>query len=188
MRIEQLAVTVMAVLALAAGCAAPQRPELSAAPTRAELPDLSASDRVLPINAGVDDRYASRAPRIVPEFKPVEPTPEERRIIGAPPESPIDFLALYRPPRPGIDFHGAGILAGVGGVGGVDAGLERATVAYSSYFGLGGPAIGVDVVSGLMAGRSPLTPWPAAGVGRRENIKTGVEFERHVAGKHDRVD
>ncbi|MBW7907085.1 MAG: hypothetical protein LC135_11935 [Phycisphaerae bacterium] len=179
---------VTTVLALAAGCAAPQRPEVSAAPTRAELPDLSASERVLPVSVGIDDRYASRAPRIVPEFKPVEPTPDERRIIGAPPEPPIDFLALYRPPRPGIDFHGTGALAGVGGAGGADAGMEPAAVAYASYFGLGGPTVRVDVASGLVAGRSPLTPWSAFGVGRRENIRTGVEFERHVAGKHDRVD
>lgn len=146
------------------------------------------SERVLPIRVGIEDRHATRQPRIVPELKPVEPTPEERAILGPEPEPPIDFLALYKPARPGIDPHTSGAAtAGIGGVGGVHAGLEPARASYGSYFGLGGVSIGVEFATRISA-ISTLEPRSMAGLGPDGRIKVGVEFPTSVAGKHDRVD
>lgn len=173
---------------IASGCATRTEPAATLGPTLDELPDSRATERVLPIRVGVEDRHASRQPRIVPEFKPVEPTPEERRILGPEPEPVIDFLALYTPARPGIDPHTSGAATvGVGGVGGAFAGLAPARSPFASYMGLGGVSIGVDFAT-RVAGLSLLTPRASAGLEPDSRIKVGVDSPTSVAGRHDRVD
>jgi hypothetical protein len=175
-----------------AGCASEKQEQVSAAPTLDELPNLSREDRVLPIKIGIDDRYATRAPRIVPEFKPVEPTPEERAILGPEPEPEIDFLALYQPPpspQRGIDpLSRSGGTIGVGGKGGPDTALEPVRNIYGTNLDRGGGVRGVDNLTRIPWTMNLLMPPNMYGIGMDSKIRVGVGGERKIAGKHDRVD
>ncbi len=81
--------------------------ENSAPPHRAELPDLRVEDtRTIPALVGVE-QYGPRISKrgILPELRPVEPTPRERAILaGGEEEKPeFDEMVFYPQPRSAED-------------------------------------------------------------------------------------
>lgn len=88
------------------------RTEITAAPTLEELPNLlDPYERKIAAKIDFEGSRETTRIRIVPEFKPVEPTPEEKAILGEPRKSVSDeLLAFYRPPR-GVE-HGVSPLEG----------------------------------------------------------------------------
>ena len=71
-------------------------------PTGDELPVLIVLEkRTLPYTVGVEAYGPKRIARgVVPEFRPIEPTPEERAILGEEPddEELLEDLVFYRKP------------------------------------------------------------------------------------------
>jgi hypothetical protein len=67
-------------------------------PTLDELPTLTEPESTMSANIGVDDRQITHGRIIVPTYKKIEPTAEEKKILGIKEEPPLDELVLYRPP------------------------------------------------------------------------------------------
>ncbi|GEM_PF-3479767 len=113
-----------------AGCRRGQT-SITAAPTLRELPTDADEAPRMAASIGVEGLPPDRDILPIPAFKPVEPTPEERKILGEkPPEPKLDALAFYRPER-GIE-HGVApdafaMLVGTSGRGGTSAGVQEAT-------------------------------------------------------------
>lgn len=88
----------VAALLLSGACRAPER-AAAPAPSRAELLAFPQPRPGLPIAVGVEGQELGERIVLVPEFPAVEPTPEERKVLGEPRRPPEpDVLVLYRPP------------------------------------------------------------------------------------------
>lgn len=75
------------------------RPQAStAAPIRDELFTAIERERTIAASVGVEMREAPRL-TLIPAFQPIEPTPEQRAILGERPDPLDDLFAFYRPPR-----------------------------------------------------------------------------------------
>lgn len=177
-----LGLCVCALLPLGCQSATETRSEVTAAPTLEELPNLK-DPYERKIAARIDfegSRETSRI-KIVPDFKPVEPTAEERAILGEPRKSVADeLLAFYRPtrgPEHGVSpSEGGAVISslrhldvGVGVEpvhGGAryyvfgDAGHDAAVSLLSregakAYDGLGGATIGVGFDYSVQIGYNP---------------------------------
>lgn len=90
-----------ALLPLGCQSAVEPRSEITAAPTLDELPNLKDPyERKIAAKIDFEGSRETTRIKIVPDFKPVEPTPEEKAILGEPRKSVSDeLLAFYRPPR-----------------------------------------------------------------------------------------
>lgn len=76
-------------------------------PSLAELPDLRVEDtRTIPVLVGVE-QYGPRISKrgIIPELRPIEPTPRERAILAGGEEKKPEFdeMVFYQPPRSAED-------------------------------------------------------------------------------------
>ena len=115
---------VSCVLLIAGGCRQADRVTV-VPPTRAELPTFEEVEARLPISVGVAGAGATPQTRIVPEYREIELTPQERAAIGEPVEPEPDVLAFYRPPRGpehGVSAGTFAMRAGIGGLGGPSVG------------------------------------------------------------------
>jgi hypothetical protein len=149
----------LAILAVA-GCHQADRAVFTP-PTGAELPSFDEFEPTLPIDVGVEGAGDARGIVVVPIYEKIEPTPEERKILGDKPEPQLDALVLYRPPRGpehGVSSEAFGVLIGVSGVGGALAGQEPAFALY-----------GVSGFAGRHYGISPLARSEAS-VGRSRAV------------------
>lgn len=192
MKQSLLALSAVLTTGLAAGCAGPDR--LSAAtatpPAPGELPQFKYLERRAAATVAVDDPSGSfTRVRIVPEFREVKPTPQEQQILGIQEPPKDEFAILYRPPptpERGIDPIEGGLKTGTYGLGGADARAYGEVSTLSLIYGWGGAACGVYPLTTRMAG-----VWgprePSAGVGGRDEILTGTEQKRTVAGRHTRL-
>jgi hypothetical protein len=92
-----------AALLLTAGCASstPTPSAATAMPAEDELPPPQRSERYSAASVAVDGRFHGPKLATVPEFEPVEPTPEEREILGPPPPDPLQDLLVFYPIPPG---------------------------------------------------------------------------------------
>ncbi len=151
------AAVLVGLLAGASGCRQKAQ-AITAAPTTRELPsDADEAPRMAAL-IGVEGRPSNHEILPIPEFKPVEPTPEERKVLGEqPPEPKLDALALYRRPR-GIE-HGVApdafaMLVGTSGRGGASVGRERNPARYGVSSDLGGKYADAYIYS-----------WPSSYVG-----------------------
>lgn len=149
----RITILACAALLLAGGCRQAERTAL-VTPTRAELPTFEEFESPLPINVGVEGAGDARGIVIVPLYEKIEPTPEEREILGQKPEVEIDALVLYRPPRGpehGVSSEAYGMLIGIGGVGGASAGQEFVVPRYGVY-GFAGHHFGTSSLARSEAG------------------------------------
>jgi hypothetical protein len=128
---------------------------VSTTPSRAELPTFAEElEPRLAIGVAVEGARDDRGILIVPKYEKIEPTPEEREILGEEPELEIDALALYRPPRGpehGVSTESFQARTGVGGIGGVSVDLDLAPPRYGTS-GFAGRAFGIDVLKRWVAG------------------------------------
>jgi hypothetical protein len=89
------------------------------------------------MRVGVGGAEARPVITIVPPFEKIEPTPQERAVLGEPEHAPMpDVLAFYQPPR-GVE-HGVStetfiLSTGIGGMGGVSAGRAIVYPRYSTH-------------------------------------------------------
>ncbi len=144
------------VLLAAGGCRQADR-AISTPPTWAELPTFDELEPILPINVGVEGAGADRGYVIVPKYEKIEPTPEEREILGEKEEPELDALVFYRPPRGtehGVSSEMFEMLTGIAGVGGALVGREFVYIRYGTD-GFAGRHYGISV-----------SARPEAGVGR----------------------
>jgi hypothetical protein len=183
-------ITVGLVLALA-GCAERRQIVSTEAPIEEELLDLEPYERAIPANIGVEGRTERPRVVLVPEFKPIEPTPEERAVLGEPEQEPEpDVLTLYRPPRGpehGVGRSLGGPNLGIFGIGGASVAVQRVQ-----------PETGVSGVAGRYYGIFPFARSEAgtydefrlgAGVGAGPGgASVGIGEARSGAAAHDRND
>lgn len=177
--------------ALVSGCAATDRnlAATGAPPALGELPRFEYLERRSGATIAIDDPSGRLTRvRVVPEFREVKPTPQEQKILG-PQEPRRDEFALLYPPPPtperGIDPMATGLKTGTYGRGGPEAGVYRELSAFATS-GWAGPDAGVYPLAARMAGvYGPREP--AAGMGGREEVVTGVDRKRTVAGRHSRL-
>lgn len=106
--------TVLPLIAAACGCTAREASVDRQQPIEDELFTIVEHERVIPANVGVERRIGPRV-ELVPEFQPVEPTDEERAILGDQTD-PLDQLFTFYQPAPGSD-EGVLPLDGVAAVG-----------------------------------------------------------------------
>jgi hypothetical protein len=88
------------------------------APMQDELPPAYRAERLGSARVGVEKRGVAPRLATVPAFEPVEPTPEEREILGPPPVDPLDDLMVFYPVPPGSH---RGVF---GSLGGASTGVE----------------------------------------------------------------
>lgn len=186
------------VLLAAAGCSRPDRvgpesrpekdPAALAMPAHDELPDLTSTERILPIAVGVEGRYVRSRTRLTPRFQPIELTAAEREILGEPEEPDVfTFYRRQRGPEHGVLPTEAKTGIGIDTVPRVAAGTEslRPGVGTSSDVGarrfgistLAPARIGVDITGGVRVG---ILPGSSATI--------GVGEARSRAGRHKSVD
>lgn len=149
-----LALVPMALLV--AGCQRADR-AISAPPTRAELFSLREQEPTLSILVGVERAGARPLLAIVPKYEDIEPTPEEREILGEKELPEPDVLAFYRPPRGpdhGVSTEIFAMSIGIGGIGG-------ALVGHAAVY----PRLDTHGLAGHYAFAGTL-PRPGASVGR----------------------
>jgi hypothetical protein len=141
------AFTIGVALMIAGGCRQADR-AVSTTPSRAELPSFSEQyEPALAIGVGVDGARGDRRIVIVPKYEKIEPTPEEREILGEKPEIELDALALYRPPRGplhGVSSEAYQERTGVHGIGGAGVGLDPAYRRYG-VLGFAGRVFRIDL-------------------------------------------
>ena len=133
----------LAVIAVG-GCKQPDRAKTTP-PTRTELPAFAELEQRLPIVVGVEGAARTSRVRIVPDYKPIEPTAEERAILRLPPEPELDVLAFYRPqrgPADGVASEAFNARIGIGGLGGPMVGRGAAT-SRAGTRGVGGAYVGI---------------------------------------------
>ncbi len=186
-----LALSAVLTAGLAAGCAGDGRlsPAAAVPPAPAELPRFEHLERRGSATVAVEDPSGSfTRVRIVPEFKEVKPTPQEQQILGFQEPPKDDFAILYRPPptpERGIDPIESGLKTGTYGLGGADA-RAYGEVSTILIYGWGGASTAVYPLAARMA-----DVWwprePTANIGGRDEILTGVDQKRTVAGKHARL-
>lgn len=155
------AVVICAGLLVVSGCQRADR-AIGATPSRAELPNLEGEYvSALAIGVGVEGAGDERGILMVPKCEKIEPTPEEREVLGEKEEPELDALALYRPPRGpqhGVSAEAYQSLTGVGGIGGAGVGLSASYPRYGvlGYAGRNyGIALSASFVSGVGTARAP---------------------------------
>ena len=116
-------------------------------PSHAELFTLEAAEPSLPINVGVEGEQEVRPIILVAQPKKIEPTPEQRAILGIKEPPEIDRLLLYRPPRGpehGVSAEDFALKSGIGdGWGGARVMLDRVYPSYAVN-GLAGGSYGIS--------------------------------------------
>ena len=159
-------------LLVATGCRRADR-ALFTPPTGAELPTFAELEPALAINVGVEGAADARGILVVPIYEKIEPTPEERQILGQKQELEIDTLLFYRPPRGpehGVSSKAYGILISIGGVGGALVGQEFAF-----------PRYGTDGFAGRHYGISTLArPEAEAGRARAVAAEAGLPWSPKI--------
>jgi len=173
------------------GCAVDGRlsPAAAAPSAPTELPRFEHLERRGAATVAVDDPSGSfTRVRVVPEFKEVKPTPQEKQILGIQEPPKDEFAILYRPPptpERGIDPIGSGLITGTYGLGGADA-RTYGEVSPILIYGWGGASTAVYPVAARMA-----DVWwprePTASIGGRDEVLTGIDQKRTVAGRHTRL-
>lgn len=147
------AFTIGLALIVASGCKPADR-AIATTPSRAELPSFAEKyEPALAIGVGVDGARGDRGIVIVPKYQKIEPTPEEREILGEKPEIELDALALYRPPRGpqhGVSSEAYQALTGVNGIGGAGVGLDPAYRRYG-VIGFAGRVFRIDLFERCVA-------------------------------------
>ena len=129
----RLIVTGICAALLLTGCQQADRAK-TATPTLEELPYFEEPVTVSTANVGVEGRTATRR-MIVPRYEKIEPTPEEKKILGIKEEPELDALVLYRPapsPEQGISAESLSKY-GVCNIGGMTVGTCPAEQRYSNY-------------------------------------------------------
>ncbi|MFO0838417.1 MAG: hypothetical protein U1D55_07795 [Phycisphaerae bacterium] len=175
-----------------AGCAASGKPAprpASPDPTVDELPHIPELQRNIPARIGVAG--LGNAPRavLVAPMPPVEPTAEEKKILGDTEPPPLQELTLNRPPpgpQQGVYPRYGGIIAGSqsskGGphssLGAIrwTSGLQTAGSGGGSFAQGGSRVTSIGSVSSRDRSR--------ADSGRREEIRTGEGRASHIADHH----
>jgi hypothetical protein len=175
------------MLLAAAGCRQVDRVGRGA-PTLAELPTFEELESRLPITVGIEGALAKPRTIIVPKYDPIEPTPEERVILGEQQELQLDLLAFYRPPRTpeqGVSADSFSMVTGIGGVGGAIVGRCLVYPRYAQY-GLGGRYAYQHTMarSGASVG-SPRRP--GGNVGRSWSVSVGENEARTRAQRASRA-
>ncbi len=138
MKPTALVMLTLAGLLLIGGCRRPTNQAISVAPAPSELPP-NAEELPPPSAAlvGVEGQPRRIVRLPVPAFAPVEPTPEEREILGPePPEPVLDVLLFYRPQRGPAQGVMPGFRQPIAeryrDAGGPAVGHEAATLSYSN--------------------------------------------------------
>ncbi|MBU0618221.1 MAG: hypothetical protein KKI02_10925 [Planctomycetes bacterium] len=148
------AIMVCLGLVVAAGCRQADR-AISAAPSHAELPTFEEEfEPTLAIRVGVEGAGDDRGIVIVPTYEKIEPTPEERKILGEKEELEIDALVFYRPPRglqQGVSPEPFRRRTDVSGIGGAGVALDFAYPRYGTS-GFAGRTFGADLFQRWVAG------------------------------------
>ena len=130
----RIIVTALAAVLLFTGCKQADRAQ-TADPTLDELPDFEAPVQISTALIGVEGRHATPARIIVPTYERIEPTAEEKVILGIK-EPPLpDALVLYRPaptPERGISSEETQLYS-VNEVGGTLIGVGQAEPYYWNY-------------------------------------------------------
>lgn len=164
---------------------------LTAPPSRAELVAFPEQEPTLPIVVGVEG--TDRGPRLVlvPKFEDIEPTPEERRLLGEVEEVPQpDVLAFYRPPpgpEQGVSSEAFLMSVETGGVGGALVGQALAGRPRVATCGFGGRhavehhVVRYEAMVGLPRGRTGY-------VGRAFSVLVGDGPPRRPAAHSGRVE
>ncbi len=141
------AVVICIGLLTVTGCQQRDR-AISTTPSPAELPNFDKEfQSSLAIAVGVEGAGDVRGIRIVPFYEKIEPTPEERIILGEKPELEIDALVFYRPqrgPRHGVSTEALQRMTGVSGIGGAAVGLDVTASRYDAV-GYAGRNFGVTL-------------------------------------------
>jgi hypothetical protein len=177
------------LLAAAAGCKQGENRLITMSPSRAELPTFAQPEQTLTAVVGVEG--VREAPRgvIVPQYKKIELTPEEREALGER-EPPIpDALLFYRPPRgpeDGVSPESFQMLTGISGVGGALIGYESA----SARFGTQGVAgrYSAEYALSRFGASVGLAREPAAEVGRGWGVIVGEGLARQGARRAPGID
>jgi hypothetical protein len=165
-------------LAAVSGCKQADR-AISVAPTRAELPSFREElEPTLAIGVGVEGAAGDRGILIVPQYEKIEPTPQEREILGQKEELELDALVFYHPPRGpehGVSAEPFRRQTDVSGIGGAGVSVDLAYPLYSTT-GFAGRVYGVDLAQ----------RW-VAGVGRARDSGGAAGFARNQAVGEDRA-
>jgi len=170
-----------AALLVVTGCRRADR-ALFTPPTGAELPTFGELEPTLAFNVGVEGAGEARGVLVVPIYEKIEPTPEERQILGQKEELEIDALLFYRPPRGpehGVSSEAYAMLVGIGGGGGALVGQEFVFPRYGTD-GFAGRHYGISALarSEAEAGRARAL---AAEAGLPWGAKVGEGREREPA-------
>lgn len=90
---------------------------VTAAPTLEELPNLNDPyERKISMKVDYEGSGKVTHIKLIPDFKPVEPTPAEKAILGEKPKSAMDELLAFYHPQRGTE-HGVSPLAGGAKIG-----------------------------------------------------------------------
>ncbi|WP_320046809.1 hypothetical protein [uncultured Ilyobacter sp.] len=95
-------------------------------PIPAEMPNLTRTERILPIVVGVEGQGDTPRVTLVRPYEKIEFTPEERKALGLKEPVEPDVLLFYRPPAHpdrGLVAVDTYSIYGVGGVGGATYGV-----------------------------------------------------------------
>lgn len=161
---------------------------ISTAPSRAELPPPNRDIPTLSAKIGVEGEFSNSGTLPIPVFPKIEPTPEQRKILGEPPPEPVlDVLAFHRPPRgpdQGVASEEPGVIAAVFGWGGSAVGLENPYTS-SGVLGVGGVSAAEYSVKWTIAQPGRMRdPVGAAGPGWRVSVGEGLPS--HIAARAKR--
>lgn len=101
---------------------------VTAPPSLDELPNLKPQrERSIAARIDVEGSQATTKRPVVPAFKEIPLTPEEKKALGKDRERPDDVMGFYRPGRSveqGVSSHDSDIRIGVGGRGGALVGTS----------------------------------------------------------------
>jgi hypothetical protein len=181
------AVAVCLGLVVATGCRQADR-AISTTPSHAELPTFEEEfEPTLAIGVGVEGAGDDHGILIVPKYEKIEPTPEERKILGEKEELEIDALVFYRPPRGpqhGVCSEPFRRRTDVRGIGGAGVGLDFAYPRYGTS-GFAGRTFGIDLFQRWVAGAGRLRE-SGADAGQAWAPRVGEDRAREPAQRERR--